>query len=56
MKRSGLLDKIGHENIYGSEKKALDKIITQIHERTTGKPCGKRPLTIHVPVVGNKYH
>lgn len=53
MNRSGLLEEIGAENIYGSEKAALDQIIGQIHEGTTGKPCRNCPLTIHVPIVGN---
>lgn len=53
MRRSGLLEEIGAENIYGSEKAALDQIIGQIHEGKTGKPCGSCPLTVHVPIVGN---
>lgn len=53
MKRTGLLEKIGTENIYASERAALEHIIGRIHERGTGKPCGRCPLTIHVPIAVN---
>lgn len=53
MKRSGLLEKIGTENIYASVTTALDRIIGQIHEGATGKPCGSCPLTNHVPIAAS---
>ena len=49
MERSGLVAKIGEENIYPSASLALPDIIKHIHDNRTGKPCGNCPMTAHIP-------
>ena len=54
MERSGLVDKIGVENIYPSASAALQNIIAHVHDHQTGKPCGNCPLTAYIPVSKSK--
>jgi len=49
MRRSGLLEKIGRNNIYSAEEAALEAIIARIHAEKTGPACRVCPLLKHVP-------
>ncbi|MCP4603167.1 MAG: STAS domain-containing protein [Proteobacteria bacterium] len=46
MSRTGLIEKIGKENLYGNVHMALDDIIYGIHEDSDEDPC---PLLTHSP-------
>lgn len=53
MRRSGLLEKIGTNDIYSSEEAALEAIIARIHAGKNRPACRVCPLVKHVPAENN---
>jgi len=51
LRRTGLMERIGTENIYASEEAALEEIIARTHGPQAGfeRSCVECPLAIHLP-------